>query len=476
MDPIPTPCSCSSTSTPALRRAGSTRLSRRAVMAGGLALGAAPLVNNWLATAAAADSNLYNSPDLRTKLVRPMMFPIVPKGTGARVNRLRNYGDNRGSHIHAGEDMMAPKLSLLLACVDGIVIRKVYASSGNYLYLKGDDGYHYGYLHINNDTPGTDDGKNPSTWAFAPGINEGTRVHRGQQIAWVGDSGNAEGSGSHLHFEIRKPSSKWYWSQAIDPEPSLDAAAAAVATSEPADPTEPTTTTTTTPPAPPAAVLGPFAPFATATAFATQQSLDFLGRSPSSSWTSRSTRDLTRGSISPKAFVERMVNDPGVTGTVNPVIRLYQAYFGGIPTFEGVRYWVNAVRGGTSLDSVSAQMIASSKFKSTAGQLDNAGFARHIYVNLYRTQPSAKVVTEMKVMLDHGLARGALTRAVCESSQYRARSAHRTRVISVYHAMLRRSPAPSRLDHWAGQDARSRTGLQALIEAIRTGPDYDRRF
>ena len=28
--------------------------------------------------------------------------------------------------------------------------------------LTGDDGWKYWYLHINNDTPGTDDGKNPA--------------------------------------------------------------------------------------------------------------------------------------------------------------------------------------------------------------------------------------------------------------------------------------------------------------------------
>ena len=63
------------------------------------------------------------------------------------------------------------------------------------------------YLHINNDTPVHRRRRNPIEWAFAPGIAVGSRVRRGQHIAYVGDSGNAESTGPHCHFEIRKPGS-----------------------------------------------------------------------------------------------------------------------------------------------------------------------------------------------------------------------------------------------------------------------------
>ena len=466
-------CSCPTNPT---EEPASGSLSRRAVLTGGLALGITPLLLGRATTAAAAvdTTNRYNTPDLATKLVRPMMYPIVPAGK-TTVNRLRNYGQNRGSHVHAGEDMMAAKLSLLLAVTDATVVRKVYGSGGNYLYLRDAAGYLYGYLHINHDSPGTDDGKNPASWAFAPGIVEGATVKRGQQIAWVGDSGNAEGTGSHLHFEIRKPNVKWYWAQAIDPEPSLDAAAPAVAGESGTTPTT-TTTTTSTPPPPAAVAPTPFAPFDSASAFAIQQSRDFLGRTPSAAWTATAARSLANGSISPDAFVERQLADAAVTTVVNPVIRLYTAYFGGIPAYSGVSYWVTAVRKGTSLDAVSAQMVASSKFKSVGGQMDNRAFARHIHRNLYGAEPSTKVVGEMKLLLDRGLTRGALTRAVCESTQYRLASAPRTRVISVYHAMLQRSPAPTWLGSWSAADKARTTGMGSLIKSIRTGAEYTERI
>src|SRR5262249_46808155 len=78
------------------------------------------------------------------------------------------------------------------------------------------DGWEYWYIHINNDTPGTDDGANPRQWRFAPGIAVGTHVKAGQFIAYMGDSGDAETTQAHLHFELHEPSGT-----AIDPYTSL---------------------------------------------------------------------------------------------------------------------------------------------------------------------------------------------------------------------------------------------------------------
>ncbi len=74
-------------------------------------------------------------------------------------------------------------------------------------------GYQTRYLHLNNDTPGTDDGR---AVGLAPGVEVGARVEEGQIIGWVGDSGNTEDNIPHLHFEIRAPDGR-----AIDPYPSL---------------------------------------------------------------------------------------------------------------------------------------------------------------------------------------------------------------------------------------------------------------
>jgi hypothetical protein len=125
-----------------------------------------------------------------------------------------------GGRCHLGNDLMGAKLHHELAAVDGVIswvrVDDGTGISGNMLSLKGDDGWFYYYIHINNDTPGTDDGANPPEYRFAPGIAAGVRVKAGQFIAYMGDSGDAEPTGPHLHFEVHQPDGT-----AVDPWTSL---------------------------------------------------------------------------------------------------------------------------------------------------------------------------------------------------------------------------------------------------------------
>src|SRR3954468_18783768 len=136
-----------------------TGLSRRRLNAGGLMLGATPLLPRFIGNAAAAPAAFgFPEPDMTSRIVRPMEFPV--EGT---VTWTDTYGACRDgcSRRHEGQDLLGHKLQKLIACVDGTVVGFKYDTAGNYLYLQDADGWHYGYLHINNDDPGTDDGQNP---------------------------------------------------------------------------------------------------------------------------------------------------------------------------------------------------------------------------------------------------------------------------------------------------------------------------
>ena len=71
------------------------------------------------------------------------------------------------------------------------------------LYLYGESGTTYHYIHLNNDLTAKRDnrGKCVPGVAYARGLENGAVVKAGQVIAYNGDSGDAEGT-YHLHFEV----------------------------------------------------------------------------------------------------------------------------------------------------------------------------------------------------------------------------------------------------------------------------------
>ena len=135
--------------------------------------------------------------------IYPMTFPV--QGPNSYTD---TFGDPRGGHLHEGQDIMTygVKGVPVVAAADGRV--KWIGTSCCYLAIEHDDGWQTWYIHLNNDRQNpdgtySDDGQG---WGIAQGITVGTRVTAGQLIGWVGDSGNAEWTAPHLHFELRDPS------------------------------------------------------------------------------------------------------------------------------------------------------------------------------------------------------------------------------------------------------------------------------
>ena len=133
---------------------------------------------------------------------------------------LDSWGWSRpGGRGHRGNDLMADKMAPVYAAADGVVERVADSGmSGRYLVIDHGDGWETYYLHLNDDDPGTDNGAADWSLTLGPGIEEGARVAAGQHIGYVGDSGNAEGTDPHTHFELHHGGS------AIDPYPYLETA------------------------------------------------------------------------------------------------------------------------------------------------------------------------------------------------------------------------------------------------------------
>jgi Peptidase family M23 len=148
---------------------------------------------------------------------QPILFPVV-----GPVTYHDDFGEPRAGGSHQGNDILAPRRSIAVAAETGKVkFWTTSASAGCMLYLYGDSGTTYLYIHLNNDLRNGDDnrGKCVAGTAYAPGLKDGARVQAGQQVGFVGNSGDANGLATHLHFEVHPNNGK-----AADPYPYLQAA------------------------------------------------------------------------------------------------------------------------------------------------------------------------------------------------------------------------------------------------------------
>lgn len=147
-------------------------------------------------------------------------FVLVFPQPGEETEFDNTWGDARsGGRRHKGTDILSPQMSPVVAAADGEV--KKFGNgplSGYYIVISHRDGYETWYMHLNNDTPGTDDGRGAPEFTYAADLKVGDPVEAGQLLGFVGDSGNAEWTTTHTHFELHLNG------RAINPYPYLQAA------------------------------------------------------------------------------------------------------------------------------------------------------------------------------------------------------------------------------------------------------------
>ena len=115
-------------------------------------------------------------PDI--EVVRPIAFPVL--GTVHYGNDWGNCRDGCARR-HQGTDLIGVRMQPLVAAVDGTVTRIRYenvGTAGSVISITGTDGWYYNYFHVNNDTPGTDDGLAGHEWQISPQLTVGSTVQR----------------------------------------------------------------------------------------------------------------------------------------------------------------------------------------------------------------------------------------------------------------------------------------------------------
>jgi murein DD-endopeptidase MepM/ murein hydrolase activator NlpD len=127
------------------------------------------------------------------------VFPVYGE---ARV--ADDFGAPRQIGAHKGNDVFAAFGSPVLAVADGTLNRVgTLPISGNRLWLETEAGDSFFYAHLS---------------AFAPDAVNGRKVKAGTLLGFVGNTGDAEPTPPHVHFEIH-PGDK----RAIDPHAVLKA-------------------------------------------------------------------------------------------------------------------------------------------------------------------------------------------------------------------------------------------------------------
>jgi peptidoglycan LD-endopeptidase LytH len=147
-------------------------------------------------------------------LVAQSIVPMASPIDNLKLSDLHDtFSSVHNGHAHEAVDIMAPLGTPVRAAVPG-TIRKLFLSKpgGNTIYEFDEASEHsYYYAHLQR---------------YADGLREGMRVKRGDIIAYVGSTGNADPRAPHLHFAVFElgPSREWWKGTPIDPYASLVAA------------------------------------------------------------------------------------------------------------------------------------------------------------------------------------------------------------------------------------------------------------
>ncbi len=152
---------------------------------GGGGGGAAPVGNTGSDTGGTAPVNGSNTSNMAGNSGNNVSANA--SGTAFPVVGYQGQVDLHHGSSHGGADLMAPRGTPVVAMRGGTV-ESVGSSGagGNSVQIKGEDGLTYYYAHLDQ----------------APSVSQGQKIQTGTQIGVVGDSGNAKGTGTHLHLGI----------------------------------------------------------------------------------------------------------------------------------------------------------------------------------------------------------------------------------------------------------------------------------
>jgi len=339
----------------------------------------------------------------------------------------------------------------LLAARGGVVSwMRLDASRGNNLVITDDEGWEYHYVHINNDTPGTDDGSNSIEYAFSPriaaafenGTWQGMRVTAGELVAYMGDSGNAEACNCpHLHFEIVNPDGV-----NINPTASVDAAFAHAEANPQGIVVE-------------TELLGPY------------EAIEGLGADLFETLAGRSaTRsDLLelRATLESEGFAAALVPFVGNESQSADIDRLYVEYFDRLPDFAGYEFWHSRLNVDEwDIQRASRYFADSPEAVATYGDASLEEFLDILYAQVLGRAPDAGGEAYWLDRLENDplIDRANIVAFFTDSPELRVMTEHRSEIVALTALFDERMPTEAEIASW--QTTRASASLEDAISAV----------
>lgn len=397
-----------------------------------LAVATIVLVVLVVATPAAAHEPLEDPPetidtaDPPEVIVREITFPVVgPVRYSDTFGACRGY---RCSRSHQGDDLFGAKLAPLVAAADGTITfvrRSATSTAGNTVIIRDDEGWRYLYLHLNNDSPGTDDGANPQAWILPNRLRVGDRVEAGEVIGYLGDSGNAERTPNHLHFEMRPPGQ-----DSVNPTASLQAAQQA------------------------GRVVSVASLASTAEGRAAYHGLisawyrALLKRNPTDAelfaWSDR----FDIGFATKDDLIADLTMAPPRRDAAGSVYRSFHVAFQRRPDLGEIRAWLKRYEAGADTETIVGELLSSPEWTDTHGPLSDAEFIELIYRNARGRAPTAGVQSYWTRQLAGGRARASMAAYFVDSYGLKNETWHALEVTQAFRAALDRLPTDAEYEQW----------------------------
>ncbi|MCU1454217.1 MAG: hypothetical protein JWN46_2363 [Acidimicrobiales bacterium] len=213
-------------------------------------------------------------------------------------------------------------------------------------------------------------------------------------------------------------------------------------------------------------------PFPTIGEFVSWQYGDFTGVSATPSEQLIGVDQINHGAA-PASIPQRLRRTPDARAHVDPVTRLYFAFFARLPDHGGFDYWIRRDRRGMSLLTIADRFAKSPEYVSRYGALDNRHYIDLVYQNVLGRGPDAAGSDYWTGQLDaHARTRSEVMTAFSESPEDVTRRGPSVDVVVTWIDMLHATPSQATFDSWVTKLTSGGKTVADLAAAILPSDAY----